>query len=1173
MKEISVSEIFQFQKRFLRSANLERDFADPDALNGYIVTPQIEEYTQSISKGLSPESGKRAWRVTGDFGSGKSSFALFLANLFSNKANKLPSYIQKTINFKQIGIQHPYLLPVLVTGSREPISVALARALLSEIERLETKEGFSEVIVKLEASADSKDKYRLSDNELVSLIIDCNLKIALHSRYEGLLIIIDELGKFLEYSTLNPDKQDVYLLQQLAEVAARSKNNPLLLVGLLHQGFSSYAEHLSPTSEREWEKISERFEEIIFDHPLEQVVGLIGAALNIKQKKLPLDIKENAKQMMQKTLHLGWYGVSPSNKSVLDHTPNIYPLHPTVLPILVSVFNRFGQYQRSLFSFLMSDEPFGLMDFSKQPLREGNFYRLHNLYDYVRSTFGNRISSQSYRNHWNLIESLIDSFPASEDIEIQILKTVGLLNLIDSQKFRATEDAIIASVIDKNKGIDEDTVKKAIKTLHTEKHILHFRGSAGGYCLWAYTSVNLDMAYERASNSLNQINFQRVSSLLETYINARPIVARRHYIETGNLRHFDVHFSSVDKLKDSLNYDLREADGRIIVVLCETTDEREEALKIATSYSSEATQNVLIAIPKPLEVLGKLFQEVQRWEWIIRNTPELSADKYANQEVLRHLSVAKQTLDKRIQSLIGLYQFTNNSNLEWIYQGENIPVCNNRELVEYLSKLCDKEFSFAPRVHNELINRRVPSAVANKARTQLLSGIFESPSKPYLGMDPDKKPPEMAIYLSILKRSGIHRKTEDGYELALPSKDQDVCNLLPAFNRIKEILEVRADSRVNVSELINELSLPPYGVRNGLSPIIIAIFAVINEQHIAFYDRGTFMKEMRGLDILRFTKVPEAFEIQYCKVAGFRSEFFKRLLEVLEHHPEIGKHTTTSENGKENVLDVVRPLCIFAAELSQYTLKTKRLSKTTQSVRDVLLNAKEPATLLFKDLPTACGFTEVIPKTTPDKIEELVNVLKENITELHRAYLELHNRIFSSLLGFFELSENISVHKARETLHKRSDTLLSYVKETRLKGFCLQLCDSGLSDAEWLESLGSFVISVPPNKWRDIDEEKFIQELEVLVERFLRIESISFHKNKSEKDDLVFRLAITKPDGTEFEKIIHSSKEEEKEIYELEAKINQILESNQNLGIRVLARVFWELVAQEDKKLIKTNNS
>ena len=1159
MKEPFVSELFQFQKRFLRSANLERDFNDPNSLNGYIITPQIKEHVQSIYDGLKPNSGQRAWKINGDFGSGKSSFALFLANLFSDKSDEIPIALTKAVDLEYFETQKPGLFPILVTGSREPLSRAIIRVLLSELIELKD-ENFSEIISKLESNTNNES--RLPDKEIISIISDFSSQLVLKTEYKGVLIILDELGKFLEYSTLNPDKQDIYFLQELAEVSTRSKSNPVLLLGLLHQEISEYATYLTPAAQREWEKISGRFEEINFDHPLEQIVNIIASAINIKKKKLPTSLKKSSEEIMEKTLKLGWYGIDSSNKNLIDFASGIYPLHATVLPILTEVFSHFGQYQRSLFSFLMSDEPFGLMDFSRQPLKNGEFYQLHNLFDYVRATFGHYLSKQSYRSNWNLIESLIESFSMTkdvDDIDIKVLKTVGLLNLINSQKFLATEDTIIASVEDKSRGINKKQIKQAIKRLHIEKHVLHYRGNAGGYCLWAYTSVNLDVTYDKASNSLKQIGSQRVSSQVETYLNPRPIVARRHYIETGNLRHFEVYFSSVEKLRSNLNYDLRESDGRILVVLCENRKEYEEAKAIAKDFDSTDFPNLLIAIPRPLEVLGKLFHEVQRWEWVEKNTPELSSDKYANQEVTRHLSSAKQTLDKRIQSLIGLYQFTDNTNLEWFYFGKQLPINTNRELIERLSKICDDCFSLAPKVHNELINRRKPSAVANGARTKLLSGIFESSSEPYLGMNPDKKPPEMAMYLSIIKRSEIHREVENKYEMVLPEKDQDICNLLPSFNRIKEILEENADSRLNISVLIDELSLPPYGIREGLSPILIAIFAVINEQHIAFYDKGMFMQEMKGLDILRFTKSPDSFEIQYCKVAGFRSEFFKKLLEVLENHPELGKHTSNSKNGTENVLDVVRPLAVFVAGLPKYTLKTKRLSKSTLLVRNTLLKAKEPATLLFEDLPIACGFQKLTIETSSDKIEYLVNSLKGSITELHRAYLNLHERIFDSLKGFFELEKDNNVTQVRKNLQTRSNNLLSQVKEVRIKGFCLQLLDSNLSDADWLELLGSFVLNVPPKKWQDIDEEKFLQELEILIDKFLRIESVSFIKNKSNKDKSVLRLALTRPDGTEVEKIIYTSKEDKNKMAEIESEIDKILSKNPDLAIKALANIFWDI--------------
>jgi hypothetical protein len=50
----------------------------------------------------------------------------------------------------------------------------------------------------------------------------------------------------------------------------------------------------------------------------------------------------------------------------------------------------------------------------------------------------------------------------------------------------------------------------------------------------------------------------------------------------------------------------------------------------------------------------------------------------------------------------------------------------------------------------------------------------------------------------------------------------------------------------------------PFGIRDGLAPILLAVYAVINEQHIAFYDNGAFMREMGGLDVMRLVKHRDA---------------------------------------------------------------------------------------------------------------------------------------------------------------------------------------------------------------------------------------------------------------------------------------------------------------------------
>lgn len=79
--------------------------------------------------------------------------------------------------------------------------------------------------------------------------MEANHHIIRSSKGSGLIVIIDEFGKFLEFSALYPEKQDVYLLQRLAEAASRSREKPFFIIALLHQGFNAYADQLTRSAQ------------------------------------------------------------------------------------------------------------------------------------------------------------------------------------------------------------------------------------------------------------------------------------------------------------------------------------------------------------------------------------------------------------------------------------------------------------------------------------------------------------------------------------------------------------------------------------------------------------------------------------------------------------------------------------------------------------------------------------------------------------------------------------------------------------------------------------------------------------------------------------------------------------------------------------------------------------
>jgi hypothetical protein len=201
-------------------------------------------------------------------------------------------------------------------------------------------------------------------------IASINSRTTSDSKAKGVLLILDELGKFLEFASLYPERQDVFLLQRLAEAASRSGDKPLYVVCLLHQGFNAYASHLNQAAQCEWEKVAGRFEEILFNQPIEQIAHLMASALNVTTSEIPRPDHQDITEAINSTVRLGWYGAAEP-KRLSDAALRLYPLHPTALPILIRAFRRFGQNERSLFSFLLSDEPFGLQVFSCGTLGQG----------------------------------------------------------------------------------------------------------------------------------------------------------------------------------------------------------------------------------------------------------------------------------------------------------------------------------------------------------------------------------------------------------------------------------------------------------------------------------------------------------------------------------------------------------------------------------------------------------------------------------------------------------------------------------------------------------------------------------------------------------------------------------------------------------------------------------
>lgn len=1145
MPEPTIAGLFDIQARYIRSINLERDFADPTSLEGYVLTPELKQMLARIESGLSASSTQRAWRITGDYGAGKSSFALLLAHRMGGGSSSLPSRLRQAIGTRGHEAQ---LLPVLVTGAREALGKTILSALHRAVSGARSKGPVPRILEQIERlqRVDSSD---IATADVVNVIAGVSDYSIRSGKYQGLLIILDELGKSLEFSALNPRAQDVFLLQALAETAARSGKRPIYVIGLLHQGFNTYSETLSQAAQKEWEKVAGRFDELVLSQPLDQISVLIADALSVKTSKLPNALASTAEAEMERTIGLGWYGATTNHKALIAISRRLYPLHPTVLPALVRIFHRFGQNERSLFSFLLSNEPFGLQEFASRSLKSGEWFRLNDLFDYTRATFGHRLGLQSYRSHWSQIESVIDSFSSSDPEDLELLKIVGLLNLADAQSLAPTADALKLSW---RMGAAGGPWKRALDKLQRQKRTLYYRGESAGFCLWPHTSVNLERAYEDARTAVGSIT--KVSTLLPDYLEDRPLVARRHYIQTGNLRHFSVSYIPSGTLSSAVQ-DASDpgSDGRVLVVLCDTEEDREEALRIIRKDATKASRTTLIAVPRPLNVLGKAMQQVRQWDWVMNNTPELNHDRYAAEEVTRQLAAAESVLRKTVLDFVGLQQSDTPTDLKWFAQGKRLNIQNGKQLLAELSRTCDEVYPSAPKIKNELVNRRQLSSAAAAARMRLIERVFSHPNLPKLGFSEGRTPPEVSMYLSVLVESKLHRSIDGEWRLCVPNQVDDTCRVVPSFRRIHEVLVGAKGRRVRVSTLIDALREEPYGVREGLSYLLLAVFAQIYEQDLAFYENGSFLRNLAGEEFMRVIKEPASFELQFYEMSSVRAELFRRLSNILQLPP--------STRDRVELLDVVRPLCQFASGLPHFSQKTGLLNANVRNVRQALLEAREPATLLFEELPGALALAA--DQAVGSESEAFVLALKAALDDLREAYPRLLMRIDEYAGSSLQMD---TLRKGRAAISMRATKLLISVSEPRLRSFLLHLGDSALDDSEWLEGVASLVCAKPPSKWLDRDIEIFEREFSQLAGSFLRVESLAFSRDTQKSTAEAFRVAITRGDGTELERVIFLSAKEKLAVESLESQILELISSLKGRGEAALAQAFWKVFQTEEVK-------
>lgn len=1063
------------------STNILRD--EQKELN-YVVTPNVIQIYERIIGSLGKNN--KSFTLIGNYGTGKSTF------LWALEKNLLNKQIFFSANTGSDLKSYDFIKLIGDQGS-------LTNALLKTFNL--SNGGADQILHELEKR-----------------------RISAQKKNHGLVLIIDEFGKFLEFASKNNKTNDLYLLQLISEWCNDDQKNIFFIISL-HQSFISYSNLLETTERQEWEKIKGRFVELLFNEPVEQL--LFFASKKLEQFDLPKKYQKDVDSLNKliKNNNL----ISFIKFDVSDLATSLYPLDCLSASILVNSLQRYGQNERSLFTFVNDNTKFSINSF------KGKFYAVSNVFDYLVNTLGSEIYSfnNSHRSQWQTSFSALERAELIDGVEYSliatIIKTICLVNIF-TKAGSLFDSKFISNYINYTTDFKIFDIEKAIVKLDKAGIIRFYRHSNKINFL---EGTDIDIEHELAAVS-KEINHEfSITNAISDFINFPVILVKKNSLEKGTPRFFEFKIlSDIAKINDAEGA----LDGYINLVLDGSLKEKDVRLA-----SANAGSNLFVIYKNSSEIHNEIFT-IKKLDFLIsRHAEDLNAVKLLKKE--------KEFHAKQLEKVVLDNLFISNDQNIWYYNGKIENIQSKKSLNETLSKICDSEFKNAPHFKNELVNKEFLSPQILTARRALLRHLLTNETSENLGFPDDKFPPEKSIYITLIKDTGIHLKNKESnyFSYSIPSDK----TFIPLWNECDNFLKSAHSSKRNLSELYEILSKAPYKLKKGFTDFWIPLFLIIKREDFAlFHEANGFVPYLTEdvLDLIH--KSPANYSIKSYEISGLN-------LNLLESYKELVQVDSDKIGTKSTFLSIFGNFLRFYRGLNEYTLNTKTISPKAISFRDAIRNAKDPEDALFSQFPNALGFYSISINDDDEVLKSFTFHIQDSIRELRTAYDNLLNRIENKIIkSFYCKSTEFSRYKVeiQEQLKSVNENLLGIEQSIVYKRLVSSLDDR----ASWIKSVADAVLGKSIDGMIDAEEALLLNNLQDFILALIKTSELHEFTPKDNKSMVSIQM-IGVSGAILDDKIIISSDSSP----EFEMIKQQVLESLTALDIHKRKQILMELLSGE----------
>ena len=798
---------------------------------------------------------------------------------------------------------------------------------------------------------------------------------AIKGKYSGIVFVFDEFGRYVEdYGEILKVKS----VQDIAEYCDHSDyDNYLILVS--HKQLSMYTSAMKKSICDEWKKVEGRFKATSINIKYDQCLSLIGNIIPKNQTHWR-PFKKKYEKILNDLYSQAWDFkgfMLPPETDGSSAFEDGYPLHPITLFALDRLSKKVAQNERTFFTYLAGDEENTLFNqLQDYDTKEFHFIGLDGIYDYFELNIKSFKTDASYLVYKKLQIALNKLGTDKQGYQTKILKTIAVISIIsDSDVLIADRDTLIC-VIDGNR----QDIESAIDGLEKKKIIKYMR-QYGYYDYFDSSIFDLEKMIEEKMPSISDEMVVRI--LNENFADFALYPYR--YNETYFInRVFIPAFATRGELsKKSFHNTLpKYYDGVVIFVLDDHADEKEY-----TQITGLPRRTLLVVNGKSKAV----EEEVKRYvalQYFYSKKDELAED---DPTVVNEIALYLSEQVAIVEELIRKWKTLQDPKTFVMIDGNMIDIASEEELSDVLSDIMGSAFDKTPMINNDLLTKNNLTGAIKLARKKAVECIM-CQDDIYEGCS--TLSPEYNILRAALSKTGIvddkniskkNRVAEDDV-LYFPDENHIVSGS-PVMNAIQNKLRNAGSERLSMSDLYEMLKSEPFGLRDGVIPVLIA-YALRGYHNVSLYFHGnehSYTEE----ELVRALSEPENYTMFICNWNDEEIAYIEGLEKLfVEYLPK--------DDGLNRLEELYRAINTHYSSISKSARTTEvYVSEFAKKYRDYL-------TITHKDYNAF--FFDVLPQINPD-LHELVIQVGNIKKELESVEEKLYIRVVRVIKQVLDLDD------------------------------------------------------------------------------------------------------------------------------------------------------------------------